>query len=162
MRQLLKYQLRKFRFRLKRHFVDVIKFKTSDRSVALGYALGTFVAILPTPGISVFLGILIVAIFKNVNKVAVFIAMAIWNVWTVIPLYWLSIKIGDLIFHNQTVIHFRFELLNQIFDYTRRFLVGNLVISIPFSILTYYSGRWGLRKFRMHRLKRSEDKKRQR
>mgnify|MGYP002635089773 CR=1 FL=1 len=93
----------KFRFKLKRHFIEVLKTKKTDKAVAQGYALGAFVSILPTPGFGALIAIAMVVIFKRVNKVSVFIAMAIWNVWTILPFYWLSIVIGDAIFDEKSL-----------------------------------------------------------
>ncbi|UXP32329.1 DUF2062 domain-containing protein [Reichenbachiella agarivorans] len=141
----------RFRFKIKRHFVEVLQSKNSDHSLAMGYALGTFVSILPTPGFSFFIGLLLVLVFKRINKAMVFIAMAIWNIWTVIPFYWLSLLIGDVIFGEMPVVLFQIEFWNEALQYTRRFLIGNLIVSIPFSVLSYYFALWVLKKVREKR-----------
>ncbi|MEO9804751.1 MAG: DUF2062 domain-containing protein [Reichenbachiella sp.] len=153
------YYWDKFYFGLKRHFIEVLKTKTSDRSVALGYALGSFIAISPTPGISILLGIAMVAIFKRLNKLSLFFAMAIWNVWTLSPIYWLSYKIGEAIFGEIPVVRFEFEQLDRVFDYTLRFMVGNLILSVPISILSYYFVLWLVRKVRTSRSNRDSNRK---
>jgi uncharacterized protein (DUF2062 family) len=148
-----------FYFKLKRHFVEVLRTKTSDRSVALGYALGTFIAILPTPGFNIFLGLIFVAIFKRINKLSVVVAMAIWNTATLIPIYWLSLEIGNMIFGDLPKVEFEIELLDQVFQYTLRFFVGNVIFSIPFSVFNYYFAFWFIRRVRSNRLKRFDSKK---
>ncbi len=145
------YYWDKFQFYLKRHFVEVIKSNTSDRSIAWGYALGTFVAVLPTPGISTLIGFALIAVFKQINKISVFIAMAVWNAFTVLPMYWLSHRIGHFLFASESTFHFRFELLDQIYQYSRRFLIGNLFVSIPLAIISYYLALFMVRKFRVVR-----------
>jgi len=147
----VKKQKDKLQFKIKRHFVEVLKSKNSDHSIARGFAMGTFVALLPTPGISTLIGVLMIAIFKKINKVAVFVALAIWNVWTVIPFYWASLELGDFIFKEVPAHHFEVEYFNQIYLYSRRFIVGSLVISIPFSFLCYYFALWFIRKVRSNR-----------
>lgn len=150
------YNWDKFRFRLKRHFVEVLKTKKSDQAVAQGYALGTFISILPTPGFGPLLALAMLATFKRINKIAVFVAMAIWNVWTAMPFYWLSMKIGNTIYTDEPTIIFEIDFLNQALHYSRRFLVGNLFISIPFSILSYYLALWIIRKVRFDRGSKKE------
>ena len=152
----------KFRFKLKRHFVEVLKTKNTDKAVAKGYALGTFISVLPTPGFSAILAILMVAIFKRINKIAVFISMAIWNIWTVMPIYWVSKKLGDFIFGDAQVVMFEIDSVNLAFQYTLRFVVGNLIILIPFSIANYYLALWILKRVRGRREVKSDlrDKRR--
>lgn len=138
-------------FKLKRHFLEVLRTKTSDHSVAMGFAIGSFVAILPTPGISILIGIAIVAIFKKINKYALFLAMIVWNIWTLAPIYWASYEIGQAIFGDTEVIVWEFEQLDQVFEYTRRFMVGNLFLSIPISVLSYFLVKMSIRKYKRSR-----------
>ena len=129
--------------------------------MAQGYALGTFISILPTPGFGAFLALMLIAMFKRINKIAVFIAMAIWNVWTVLPIYWLNKLMGNAIFGDARIVLFKFGSENQVFQYTLRFVVGNLLFIIPFSILNYYLALWVLKNIRARReLKSSLRKKR--
>ena len=51
--------------KIREHFSEVIKIKRSPHSIALGFAVGTFLAILPTPGFSILLGLLIVLIYQK-------------------------------------------------------------------------------------------------
>ena len=138
----------KFLYKLKRHFLEVLRTKTSDHSVAMGFAVGSFVAILPTPGISFLIGIGIIAIFKTINKYALFLAMFVWNVWTLTPIYWASYKIGMFIFRDAEVITFDIENWDQVFDYSLRFLVGNLFLSTPIAIASYFIVKAAVRKFK--------------
>ncbi|WP_422361419.1 DUF2062 domain-containing protein [Reichenbachiella sp.] len=140
-------------FKLKRHFLEVLRTKTSDHSVAMGFAVGSFVAILPTPGVSILIGIIIVAIFKKINKYALFLAMIVWNIWTLAPIYWASYEIGQAIFGNTEVVVWEFEQLDQAFEYTRRFLIGNLFLSIPISILSYFLMKAGVRRYKATKYK---------
>lgn len=138
----------KFLFKLKRHFLEVLRTKTSDHSVAMGFAVGSFVAILPTPGVSFLIGIGIIAIFKTINKYALFLAMVVWNIWTLAPIYWASYEIGEAIFGDAEVVTFDIKEWDQVFDYSLRFLVGNLFLSIPISVLSYFLVRSGVRKYK--------------
>ena len=42
--------LKKILSKLKNHFKEVIKLKEDPKSIALGFGIGTFIAILPTLG----------------------------------------------------------------------------------------------------------------
>lgn len=140
-----------FVFKLKRHFLEVLRTKTSDHSVAMGFAVGSFVAILPTPGLSILMGFAIVAIFKTINKYALFLAMVVWNIWTLAPIYWASYEIGEAIFGDADKITFEVQEWDQVFDYSLRFLVGNLFLSIPISALSYFVVKTAVRRFKLKR-----------
>ena len=148
---MLRRQFHRFWYRLRRGLVEVLRTASSDHTVSIGYAIGTFISILPTPGFSVLVGVLVVMIFPRISKVAVFLAMAIWNAWTAMPIYWLSAVIGEAIFGDAPIVWFELEALNQVFQYTRRFLIGNLIFSIPFSFFSYFLARWVLQTVRIRR-----------
>ena len=81
---------KRFLYQLRRHFLEILRTKNQT----LGYAVGTFVALLPTPGFSTLIGLLVVVLFKRINEFAVFIALAVWNVWTATPIYYLGLQLG--------------------------------------------------------------------
>ncbi len=122
---------------MKHHFREVAKTKTTTNSIAWGAALGTFISILPTPGFSVLIGLILVLIFSRINKFAIFIAMAVWNPLVTTPLYFLSYRIGDSIFKGVPADNLDLVFLDQAFNFTRRFLLGNLILAISLSILTF-------------------------
>lgn len=128
--------------------MEVIRTKTSDHSVAMGFAVGSFVAILPTPGISFLIGIGIIAIFKTLNKYALFLAMLVWNIWTLAPIYWASYEIGQAIFGDADMITFDVDEWDQVYEYSLRFVVGNLFLSIPISVLCYFLVKAGVRRYK--------------
>lgn len=127
-----------FMKRIKKHFKEVIDIKTSNESIAIGFAIGTFIAILPTPGFNIFISALILLIFKRVSKISLFGALAIWNPITLIPIYTLSFKIGNTIFSSEPIIKYNIIILDQIYNFSRRFLVGNLTLAISLSIISYF------------------------
>lgn len=110
---------------------------SSAREIALGFTVGTAISILPTPGFNILLGALFIAVYPRVNKLAVFGAMAVYNPVFMIPFYWASYELGALFFGADTVVHYDVVLLNQAFDFTRRFLVGNLIVTAVTSAITY-------------------------
>ncbi|MFH1053581.1 MAG: DUF2062 domain-containing protein [Candidatus Woesearchaeota archaeon] len=128
---------RKLINKVKDHFHNVLSIKTTPKEIALGFAIGTFISIIPTPGFNIIIGLIIVLIFERISKLALFGAMVIWNPLTLIPIYLLSFKIGNLIFGSLPVVEFQLSMLNQILFYSRRFLVGNLIVAIGVSIISY-------------------------
>lgn len=128
--------------KFKKHLRAVMSLKTSPHSIALGFSVGTFISIVPTPGMNILIGTLLVLVFKKLNKFSLLGSMAIWNPITMIPIYYLSVKIGSLIFGSAPVVKYHIEFLNQAYDYSRRFLAGNIIIALTVSFACYYLVRY--------------------
>lgn len=133
-----KLKNKKFREKLKEHFENVLKVKNSPHEVGLGFAVGVLIAILPTPGFSVLLGVLIILVYKKISKYSLFGALAIFNPFFMIPFYYLSFKIGNMIFGAEPVLRYNIVFLNVVYNYTRRYLIGNLIVAIFFALISYF------------------------
>lgn len=129
--------LNKIKGKIKKHFKEVIKIKKSPHSVALGFAIGTFIAILPTFGFGILIGTFILLFFKKVSKLSMIAAFILWNPFFLMPFYVLSFKIGDFILNKIPVIRFKITLLNQIYHLSIRFLLGNFIIALFLSLFCY-------------------------
>ncbi len=129
--------LKKLIKQTKKHFREVIKIKKSPHSIALGFAVGTFISILPTPGFNIFIGILITLIFPQINKISLFGSMLLWNPATAAFIYPTSYKIGQFIFKDLPIIEYNITFFHKAFIFTRKFLVGNLILATTVSSLSY-------------------------
>ena len=109
----------------------------TPHDIASGFAIGTFIALLPTFGLSILLVVFLLAISPSINKPAALLALAIWNPLTQIPLYTLSYQIGELLYSGAPVLQYEFEVLNQAYLFTRRFLTGHLVLVMTITIVSY-------------------------
>lgn len=54
--------IKKWTTKIKEHFQEIIRTKPSPHAIALGFTIGTFISILPTPGLNFALGLLEVKI----------------------------------------------------------------------------------------------------
>jgi uncharacterized protein len=111
--------------------------RSSDHEIALGFSVGTAISILPTPGFNLLLGALFVAVYPRVNKLAVFGAIAVYNPIVMIPFYWASYKVGSLVFASDPTLHYDVVILDQAYDFTRRYLFGNVIVTVITSAMTY-------------------------
>lgn len=120
------------------------------RDTAFGVTIGTFIALLPTFGFSFLLALLFMALFPRTNRPAIFLAIMIWNPLVQIPIYALSYQLGSMLFEGLPVIKYNLEILNQLYSFTRRFLVAHVIITavlsicmycITYAVFTYYSLR---------------------
>ena len=129
--------IKRIKQKIKKHFHEVLEIKTTPNEIALGFAVGTGIALLPTFGLGFLIGLLVVLIFKNVSKLSMLIAFAVWNPLFLIPITTLSYFIGDMILADEPITRFRFELLNQFYTYSLRYLIGNLIITIIATVVSY-------------------------
>jgi uncharacterized protein (DUF2062 family) len=121
--------------------------------IALGTAIGMFVAFTPTVGIQMVLLLLLAVLVRPVfrfNKVAGLIAVYITNPLTVVPIYWFNYKIGTLCFAStiskeEFAAIFQYDGLREWWtSMTRLFvdvgvplMVGSLVVAAICSLATY-------------------------
>lgn len=137
--------------KLKKRIKVIIETKSSPDSIAAGFAVGTFIGIFPTPGVSVLLGLIALFIFPKLNKYALFIAIAFWNPIIQSPLYFLSYRIGNWIFGSEEVIRFQVHILNEAYNFTRMYLVGNIILATSISLLSYFLIRYFASRHQMKR-----------
>lgn len=130
--------VKKYLTRLKKHFKEVLRIKTTPFEIALGFSLGTFIAIFPTFGFGPLIGLVLVLIFKRISKVAMFLSFAIWNPLSLVPIYILGYKIGNFFFSELPIKTFKFLFLDNLYIFTRRVLVGNTILAFVISILSYF------------------------
>lgn len=124
--------------KIKKLYKDLINTQASPESLALGFATGTLIAILPTPGFGIFIGLFLALLFKKINKLSLIIAFSVWNPFLLIPVYGLCYLLGDLLFTPDPNIRFTYQLFNEIYHYSGKFIVGNLLIATSGALISYY------------------------
>ncbi|MBU0466154.1 MAG: DUF2062 domain-containing protein [Nanoarchaeota archaeon] len=129
---------KKYKNKIKKHLQKFLELKTSPKSIAAGFVVGTLIAFLPTFGTDVFIALLVLVIFKNLSKFSTLFALAVWNPIVLDLLYPLEYSIGNLILGNYPVQRFQVEIYNQIFAYTIRFLLGNLILTVVATAVSYF------------------------
>jgi uncharacterized protein len=144
--------LKKYKEKIKHHFHEVIRTKKSPHSIALGFAIGTFIGILPTPGLNILFGLIIILIFEKVNKFTLFFAIFFWNTLTLAPVHYLSFKIGVLLFGSAQVVKSDFVMLDFLYTFARRYLVGNLILAVTLSIASYFIVKITVNKMRVRKI----------
>jgi len=121
----------------KKHLNEVIKIKKEPHAIASGFAIGTFIAILPTFGFGILIGLFVILIFKRISKLAMLAAFAVWNPLILTLMYPMDYYVGELLIINEPVYSYKLEIFNQLFIYSRRFMIGSIVIGITFALLSY-------------------------
>ncbi len=122
---------------LKQEFLAMMQTDASPQQLAKGFAVGTFISILPIPGLDFLLATLILAIFKQLNKMAIFAAFAVWNTLVVAPIYVLCGKLGALLFTLRPMLAFDLVFGTYVNETVKYFVVGNLVMTLTLTAVSY-------------------------
>ncbi len=129
------------RQKIKQKFVEFVQKLASDNStpasVALGFTLGSFIAILPTPGFGAFLALSLTLVFKNINRLAVIVSVTIWNPLLLVPLYYLSYLLGSVLLARPINLQEEISLYEMLSQYTNAFLAGNIILATVISLISY-------------------------
>jgi hypothetical protein len=129
--------IKKFFKKIKKHFLEVMRLKDSPKSIALGFAIGTAIALLPTFGLGALIGLGVILIFKKISKIALFSSFIVWNPAVLFFSYTISYKIGSFILADAPLKYYRLGLLNEFYLYSTKFLLGNIILVILASTISY-------------------------
>lgn len=124
--------------KINRYLAEVARLKKTPHEIALGFAIGVFIGILPTPGFNILFGMLVIFIFKNVNKLALFGGMAVFNPLTSSYFIYLSFLIGSKIVKPLAPRDALYPFITQFLHTSLMVLVGSLIIGFVLSIISYY------------------------
>jgi uncharacterized protein len=130
--------VKKFLFKIKKHFLEVLETKNSPHSIAFGFAVGTLIAILPTLGFGILIGLALLLVFKNINKFSMLFSFAVWNPFLLVSFSPLQIKLGAYLLRDVGIQKYKFKILNTLFVYSRNYLLGTFIFAIVFTILSYF------------------------
>lgn len=131
---------------IKQHWDDLLLGQFTSHSIALGLAIGTFIALLPSFGFSALIAFFLIFIFPKINRPAIFFALIVWNPIVQIPIYALSIHLGAILFAGMPVVAYDIEILNQLYSFTRRFLIAHMIITLVLTCSVYAIARYTLRR----------------
>jgi uncharacterized protein len=131
--------LNQYKIKIIKQIKEILKSKSSPEYIAMGFSLGTLIAILPTPGFGIFIALFISLLFKRINKLGILVSFTVWNPVLVAPLYWLSYELGDSFFTPNPSIHFDLALFDQLYHYSGKFIFGNALIAMLLSCLSYFA-----------------------
>ncbi len=135
----------KLRIKLKAGFKKVLKLRDKPVSVARGFALGSFIGMMPIPGFQMMLALLVSSMIR-VNRKAACIAVFNTNLATGLFVFafnfWLGKKILfleiDFIMPERLGFGFIKAVLDSGFDVFICMTVGGIVTGIIVSVLTYH------------------------
>lgn len=110
--------------------------EASAQNQALGFAVGTFISLLPTPGLNFALSLLLASWFR-LHKATVLLSLAIWNVFVTAPFFALSYRLGNWLFPTPATASVTAQWQAQVISFVQGFLVGNLIVAGVVTAVSY-------------------------
>ncbi len=86
----------------------ILQIDDTPESIALGTAIGVFIAMTPTVGIQMVLALIFCTLFRA-NRLAGVVMVYLSNPFTMVPLYWLDYVIGAKVLAMEAVTRVSFE-----------------------------------------------------
>lgn len=131
----------------------ILMLDDTPHSVALGTAIGMFIAMTPTVGIQMILvivfGFLTARLFRF-NRVAALIAVYVSNPATIVPIYYLDYKVGTLfvegnytrgdfvrILEYHSFSEWKETMVSLLFDVGTPLVLGSLLVAAVCAAMTY-------------------------
>ena len=111
----------------------------NKKSVSRGFAIGTFCAFLPIPGVQMILAAFLSITFAANLPLAVILTW-ITNPFTYIPIVYFAIKIGGVFVSTESTYEIKSEQMNVLTDlmqYWEPLFLGSFVLSVISSLLSY-------------------------
>jgi len=141
---------------LKERFFRLLRLNNSPPEIALGIAIGVFIAILPLYGFHTILVIIAALLIRRANKIAILLGTSISTVFTFPFITWGGYSIGRKILGNdypplqwQTFKYFSFKALLH-FYYP--LFIGSVILGLALAAVFYFITFW----FMMRRKKAHE------
>jgi uncharacterized protein (DUF2062 family) len=114
----------------------VLKAEATAHNQAMGFAVGTFISLLPTPGFNFALALLLASWFR-LHKGTVLVSLAVWNVFVTAPFFALSYRLGEWLFPAPATASVAAQWQAQVISFVQGFLVGNLIIAGVITAVSY-------------------------
>jgi len=135
---------------LKERFLRLLRLNNSPSEIALGVAIGVFIAITPLYGFHTIMVIIAALLIRRVNKFAILLGTNISTTLTFPFITWGGYNIGRMVFGNnypplkwQTFKHFSYK---TILNFYYPLFIGSLIMGLALAVAFYFITFWFMMK----------------
>jgi len=139
--------------KFKAAIIKLIKLNSTPNGIALGVAIGAFIAITPTYGFHTLLVIIAAILIPRVNKIAILLGTNVSLPPTLPFITWAGYEIGRAVLHKNypalNSSYFNHFTLHSIRDLYYPLFVGSVILGIACAVILYlitFSIAYNLRK----------------
>ncbi|MDD5166009.1 MAG: DUF2062 domain-containing protein [Candidatus Omnitrophica bacterium] len=142
---------------LKQRIIGLLKLHSSPPEIALGIAIGVFIAILPVYGLHTILVIVAAFLVKRANKISIFLGTSISTVLTFPFITWGGYTIGRFMLGDHypplTWSFFRYFDYKKLLHFYYPLFVGSVVLALILAVIFYFITLLSVKAVREARLK---------
>jgi uncharacterized protein (TIGR03546 family) len=127
---------------LRQRVIALIKLHSSPREIALGVAIGVFIAITPLYGIHTVMVIVAAFLVKRANKLAIFLGTSVSTTLTFPFITWAGYSIGRFILgdgypalHWPSFKHFDYK---QLLHFYFPLFIGSVILGLALAVSAYF------------------------
>lgn len=134
----MNFKPRKYWSSARSEILESIKEEHTPHETAFSFALGSFIILIPTSAMGLFiLGGLAVA-FERINRIALFSTALVFNPVVNMAFYGVSYFIGSTIFGNPSIPNLSLFSISKTFSLSQNFIVGSILTGLFISIASYF------------------------
>lgn len=123
--------------RARQLIAPLLQADAAPSELARAFALGTFISLLPTPGLNMVLTAVIAATCKGIHRGALLASLGVWNALVLAPIYTLGYQLGTVIVGDTVVPTASFILPEKMMQLGLGFFVGNTVLAFVVTAVAY-------------------------
>lgn len=143
--------------KIKETIIKLIKSNSSPRQIALGVAIGVFIAILPLYGFHTILVVIFAVLIPYANKLAILLGTNVSIPPTVATITWTAYDIGRFVIINKDYPPLSWDYFKNIKPETIKSLyyplfVGSVILGLLCAIIFYYITLFTARRLQRRRL----------
>ena len=139
------------KWKYKKLAVSLLRLNNSPHEIALGVAIGVFIAILPVYGLHTVLVVIAAILVRSANKIAIFLGTSISLPPTVPPITWAGYEIGRFIldkeFEPLSWSVFKNITFQKICCYYQPLFIGSVVLGLVCAVIAYFLVSFVSRRF---------------
>ena len=165
------------------HLRRIATMRGTPEGIALGIALGVFIAFTPTVGFQIVIAASIATLMKA-NRTAAIIMVWITNPLTIPPIYTATYRVGTLLWPGRSVTHVNemlveisgtikqyqfYEMLETFKEFLRigldlaiPMIIGGVIVGAIGAAISYPAALWGVRRYRRYHAARVQNRARRR
>lgn len=132
-----RHRVNRYTDRIREELRETFAQAHTSRETAASFALGTFITMLPTLGVGLFLFVVIAFLSDRVNKIALFASVVVFNPVVKWGVYAGSFALGVLILGPVESIGFTDVSLAAGPEIVARLLVGNFILAVIATVFSY-------------------------
>jgi len=133
------------RWRLRKILVKLFKLNNTPHDIALGVAIGVFIAIMPLYGLHTVMVIVAALLVRRLNIIAMFLGTNISLPPTVPFITWAGYEIGRFIFGDKYPVlgwdvfnDFTFKKIAKLAQYYPPLFIGSLFLALALAVIFYF------------------------